>query len=109
MEPRWKKEWLKDVPQHRDGEPFRFLGGTNDFDLWLDDFDELRFVTGETMAEWDWVKCTYGGTLEWGSKDVKHVDHDKWLKEAVQYLTLFAPWALERVYEGRVRREAAMG
>lgn len=93
MEARWLQRSWKD-------EGYTFLGGTNDFDLWLDCAKDVRVVTGPNMEDWDWFYWSQPrDTYEWGSDDMDK-DRDKMLGEALTYLRIFAPWVEEEMTLG---------
>ncbi len=95
MEPRWMVKWLN----NQDGTPSSrphcvFLGGTNDFDLWVDADTDLRIVCGETGREWDYYHQTDNGDLIRVSEEMDITDEQ--FKEVLRYLALFAPDWRER-------------
>ena len=108
MKPRWNEDWL-DPWQMRD---MKFLGGINDCDLWLDSDGDIRFVTGERGHEWDYAYLNLHGDLTFVSWDVeewKEAKRAELMEQAVQYITLFAPWVWENVRREGFKREAEMG
>jgi len=85
MEPRWYEHWKEDG--------LIYLGGTNDFDLWLDAIKDIRVVWGEQMLQWDSFFWSLSDkTYEWGSHDKEYVDHKQVLDESLTYIRIFAPW-----------------
>jgi hypothetical protein len=93
MEPRWLHVWKR--------EGMIYLGGTNDFDLWFDESNDIRVVWGQSVFEWDWFY--WSGTLgayTWSSHDKEDVDHDRVLDESLTYIRLFAPWAEDKTKSG---------
>ena len=78
-----------------------FLGGTNEFDLWFDDTQDVRVVWGAKAAEWDWFYWSRAREkYEWGTEDTRNVNHNKVLVEALTYLRIFAPWVEEEMTKG---------
>jgi hypothetical protein len=86
MEPRWNaKEWA--------GHGYTYLGGTNEFDMWFDDEEQVRVVWGTSIMEWDYFDWSHKAEAYlWKSEDKDYVDHDEVLVEALTYLRCFAPW-----------------
>lgn len=101
MDPRWNEEWAS---QGRNGsrDRCRYLGGTNDFDLWIDGTHDVRVAWGPGNDCWDWF-C-YNQCEEhyaWGCRDVKDVNHKRVLEEALTYIRIFAPWVEEEMKTGK--------
>ncbi len=98
MEPRWRGDWKEDIE-------FTYLGGTNDFDLWLDESKDIRVVWGEQMLQWDWFFWSHTDeTYEWGSHDKDDVDHNQALDESLTYIRIFAPWVEDETKNKEIRK-----
>lgn len=96
MEPRWQE----DTWPH---EGLTYLGGTNDFDLWIDEAKDVRVVWGNSVSNWDWFHWSRGSErYVWGSRDKKYLNHDTVLGEALTYLRIFAPWVEEVMTTGEM-------
>ena len=90
MEPRWLQSWKEDG--------LIYLGGTNDFDLWLDDNKDIRVVWGQTVFEWDWFTWSHEDeTYDWDSHDKEDVDRNEVLEESLTYIRIFAPWVEDKI------------
>jgi hypothetical protein len=85
MEPRWKHAWMKADPSPE----CVFLGGTNRYDLWVDEDGDLRVVRGESIDEWDYFQSTKTGGFKRASYEMRITD-EEW-EEVLRYLSLFAP------------------
>lgn len=94
MEPRWNNNtWPH--------EGVTYLGGTNAFDLWLDETRDVRVVNDILTSGWDWFYWARGSEhYVWGTQDMPYVDHDKVLEEVLTYLRIFAPWVEEEMTKG---------
>lgn len=96
MEPRWNG----DTWPH---EGLTYLGGTNDFDLWIDHTKDVRVVWDLSVSNWDWFYWSRREeAYKWGSQDKKYVNHDEVLGEALTYLSIFAPWVAEVMTTGEM-------
>lgn len=71
-----------------------FLGGTNDFDLWVDADGDLRVVCGEGTPDWDYYQQTDTEGLLRISEEMDITDEQ--FNEVLRYLALFAPDWRER-------------
>ena len=89
MEPRWDRRF---------GDAFAFVGGTNKADIYVSEVNkEIRLVwDADSLGSWHWIE--YDKDKERMSFDAALlVDplNEEELKEAHNYLRLFAPWVLE--------------
>ena len=95
MQPRWMNRWVTDAHGPLPKPHCTFLGGTNDFDLWVDADGDLRVVCGERGAEWDYYQMIKGEGLVRISEEMDITDEQ--FNEVLRYLALFAPDWMERV------------
>lgn len=99
MQPRWFTSWLAE-------NGYVYLGGTNNYDLWLDDSKDLRVVRADSPMDWDWVYWSQPReTYEWGTQDMETtgsppLNYDEVLGEVLAYLRIFAPWVEEAMTTG---------
>jgi len=103
MEPRWKaKEWADDGST--------YLGGTNEFDLWIDEDKHVRVAWGTAINEWDYfIWSRSEETYDWCSHDKEFVDHDEVLGESLTYIRIFAPWVEEELKNKGLRNDEDNG